>query len=320
MAALNEEDQSYLLHLLGPQHMMPLAKRYGAADAVRVAGPEALLGDDDWVAVLGAKAASDDVRTKIREYARFVRWRDGKRAVDLTLATCLRHMGYVGGYQPLYLLRDLPQWRTTAQVFWPRGVGAEMDGTCRIPVGDARQHTVDAAVVKAISDLFARRPLLNRAMLQGKLWQRTTAHVMVHLEPRREQIRSVILDASKLPLEKVVRRLGRAVRAAVRAEKHELRGFVAPTLHEWGRTGFISSPAAAMISLVGSKGGIVEGHAPILTDVNGVGISFTAGKVEDGVLVLGAIADHRVWDGEQMSQAWKFLRSRIPEILGREAT
>jgi hypothetical protein len=276
---------------------------------------EEIVENPRWLAVMGAKAAADETRGIIRKYAKFIRWRDQKTGLfDLGLAQSLRRAGYVGSFQPVLPLVEETPWRRTARAFWPRD-GGWMGGTGRFTVGDVPQAVVDAACIKTVSELFYHRPGLNRALLQGRLWQRTTPHVMVHLEPAPEQVRSIIIDASRLSMPVLMKRLRNATRSMIVAEKHELSFFVDKLLEKWVPRGFIASPAAAMISCTGSKRYILEGDGPLCTDANGVGINVCTGAVHNGQLVIEARADHRMWDAEQISKMWQFFGKRLPKVI-----
>lgn len=307
---LRPEDEDYLAFLLGPEYLLPRARAHGArAAADHWSDHERLLDemieDTRWVAVLGARQASLEARAAIRRYAGFIRWRDKKTARDLGLARQLRTAGYVGGFQPVLPTAETP-WRRTACAFWDRPAPMLGVRRFRLSQGNLGRH-LEARIVHAVSTMLVKLPELNRAWLQGRLWQRTTGHVMVHLEPAREQVRSILVNAQRWRPGPLRRHLRRVTRDMIAAEKHELSSFVDRVLRAWAPHGFIASPAGAMLSLVGGKGGIVEGHAPLLTDVNGVPISLVAGREEDGWLTLGAEIDHRVMDAHQMSLMWKFL-------------
>lgn len=309
---LRPEDEDYIAFLLGPDFLLPRARAHGVRAAVdHWSDHERLLddltADSRWVAVLGARQASLEARAAIRRYAGFLRWRDNKTARDLRLARQLRTAGYVGGFQPVLPTASTP-WRRTAAAFWDRP--APMLGVHRVRLSHGNLgRRLEAQIAHAVSSMLVALPELNRAWLQGRLWQRTTGHVMIHLEPAREQVRSVLVNAHRWRHPQLQRHLRRVTRDMIAAERHELSSFVDRILRAWAPHGFIASPAGAMLSLVGSKGGIVEGHAPLLTDINGVPISIVAGCEEDGWLTLGAQIDHRVMDAHQMSLMWKFLKN-----------
>jgi hypothetical protein len=316
---LRDEDIEYISYLMSPDWMIPRARAYGLEEASVLYRFHNTLADDlfedsRFLSVIGARSASKEARSLIKKYLTYVRWRDKKSARDLKLAQSLRRAGYVGSFQPVYPLENLTPWRKTACLFWPNGDG-RMTGTCRVEVGDVFQPLVDCAVIKAISECVVKFPTINRAYLQGRLWRRTTGHVMVHLEPAREQIRSIIVDASGMSFDKLGDHLRRAIRSMVKAEKHELSFFVDKLLEKWIPVGFITSPAAVMISCVGSKGGIVEGSAPLLTNINGIGLSIVVGKVVNGIVVLESEGDHRMYDAQQMSLLWEYVSKRVPELL-----
>lgn len=319
---LTQEDQEYLKYLLSPDWIIPRAKEYGLHEAFKVSSNHARLiwdidEDSRFLAVLGAEDAAWDVRRLIKKYAEFVRWRDKKSARDLKLAQSLRAAGWLSNFQSVRPLRDVTSWREVAACFWPRGEG-QITCDVEIPVEGYSQKWVDLAVVKALSEALVRFPNLNRALLQGKIWQRSSGHVMLHLEPKREQIRSIIISAERFSLQRLRERLSNATKAIIRAEKHELNNFTDDLLKKWSKTGFIASPAGIMISLVGSKN-LLKGHAALLTDVNGIGMCVVVGRIEDNKVRLKLDTDHRMFDAEQEGILFTYVERRVPELLREEA-
>lgn len=319
MEALRPCDLQTLLGWLSPDYMIPAAQEAGVARAVELWGAEEAVrqaaDDPRFLAVLGAHEAYLEVRAQIRSYARYVRWREGARARDLGLAQALRRAGYMGNFQVVYPF-PLTDWRSTAWSFWPRGEG-RIPGDMQVPVGAASQRLVDLACVKAISECLRAVPEVNRALLQGRCWRRVDTHVMLHLMPAPEQVRSVVLDAARLSLPTLRRRLSQATKAIVRAERSELKPFSDELLQLWAKPGFIGSPAGAMISCVGSSG-VYKGKAALLADVNGIPLAFTVGRVENGYVWITADVDHRAIDGPQMGHCYRFLEKRIVELLDAE--
>lgn len=313
---LRPHDLQTILGWLSPDYLIPAAREHGIPAALELWGSEETVRqtaqDPRFLAVLGARAAYQEVRTQIRSYARYVRWREEVSARDLGLAQALRRAGYLSNFQPVFPF-PLTDWRTTAQVFWPQGEG-RIPGDMRVYVGDADQKQVDLSCIKAISECLREVPEVNRALLQGRCWRRSDSHVMLHLMPAPEQVRSVVVDAARFSLPRLREWLSRAIKSMVRAERSELKPFSDELLQAWARTGFIGSPSGAMISCAGSSG-VYKGKASLLTEANGIPLAFTVGRVEDRHVWITADVDHRAVDGPQMGRCYRFLEKRIVELL-----
>lgn len=315
---LTQADKEYIKYILSPDWLIPRAKEYGLHEAFRMSDDHTKLiwdidEDSRFLSVLGAEDAAWDARRLIKDYYKFIRFRNKKSIRDLKLAQSLRASGWLSNFQPVKPLKKVTSWREVAACFWPKGEG-QITYDVVIPVEGHSQKWVDICIVKAASEALVRFPNLNRALLQGKLWQRTHGHVMLHLEPAREQIRSIIIDAQRFDLKTLRNKLAKATKATIRAERHELSSFTDDLLKKWSKTGFIASPAGIMISLVGSKN-LLAGHAALLTDVNGIGMCIVVGRVQDGKVCIKLDTDHRMFDAEQEGILCTYLEDRIPELL-----
>jgi len=284
-----------------PEWIHPAAERFGTG------------GDK----VLGAVLAFDEARKMAREYIRYVRWRDSTTARDLKIALLFRAAGYSPGLRERRHVLPLPEndWRETATGWlWPTGPGL-IPGAVKVPVGAHSQAEVNRAATLAISQMLARNPGLNRAVLDGRVWQRRTAEVMVHVSLRGERIRSTIMDCSEKDVQWLQKRLRRALRSMVRAERHEfVEGVTAANvgvqmLRAWmGK--FIASPAGAMVSFAPR---VPQGWAALVP--NGIPLAFTVCEVRDGECWITATIDHRALDGESAGLIYADLEGAIPRIL-----
>lgn len=317
MEPLKPKDLQTILGWLSPDYLIPAAMDHGLDVAMFFYGEDGyrqllreVSEDSRFLAVYGARGALNEARNLIRNYGTFVRKREKVKARDLGLAQMLRAAGYVGNFQAVAALPQV-DWRKTSQAFWPQGEGT-IPGDLWLEVGDASQRQVDMVSIQVISEMLLHLPECNRAILQGRVWRRLTGHVMVHLMPAPEQVRSVIVDASRC--EDLRSWLSRAIKSMVRAERHEFRPFADQLLQAWAKTGFIASPAGAMISCAGSTG-VYKGKAALLARVNGVPLAFTIGRVENGKVWITADVDHRAIDGPQMGKCYRYLEQRIPERL-----
>lgn len=285
-----EGDLRLITTLMSPEYVIAAAKQFGEGDPVR-----------------GATAAYQEVRTLVREYIRFIRFRDGLSGQDLQLALVLRALGWIPRNYQHVLPVEETEWNQTAQVFWP--TGADMPGFVTIDVGDASQQDVNLLVIQSTSKMLREHPSLNKAFLQGRTYQRQSPEVMIHVDIRGE-IRSLVMDASDKDRRWIERRLRRGMRALLKAEKDPLvRKLSSGMLRSWAEAGFITSPAGAMISLVGDQG-VPQGIAP-LVPANGIPLTVTVGKVENGKVILGLNGDHRVFNGSQMGQMYQYLKSAV---------
>lgn len=320
---MNQTDFEYICWLCSPDYMIPRAKKYGL-ELVRDAYPEyldLLLEDSNFLAVMGAFQAGKDSRNSIRSYLRYIRHRDNIKIVDIGLASKMRKAGWLGSFQRVDLLTDLTEWRDDTKAIWPNGNGI-ITSKLTIPI-EQPGYKVDVAVVKALSEMLVRYPRLNRAFLQGRAWQRYDGHLMINLEPKREQVRTALIDASNLSFEQTSAKLTKSVRNLIKAEKeYRKEAKVLDTLFKrWCKTGFIASPAGAMVSLVGTKflpATGAEGQAALLTNVNGIGIGVISTYSSPNECVLWAGFDHRLYDADHESKYLIHMQERVPALLRGE--
>lgn len=292
--ALRPADIRTFAHWLSPDYLIPAAKDHGEGDPV-----------------LGAERAYMEVRGLLRNYARFMAWRDRGPVAGLGLANALRAMGYVGNYQPVVPLEEESDWRRTACAFWPDGVGGRIRGYVDVEVGKANDAKVYRSVMRALARVLIETPQANRAVLQGRVYQRTSEEIMLHVEGRADEVRSVILNPLGMNDRMLKRRLWRAFRGAVSAENHHLRPVAGMLMRAWAKTGFIASPAAAMVSPVGSVG--VKMGTACLVPANGIPLSITVGENRDGVASIGLEADHRAFDATACGKIYEGFESLVPE-------
>jgi hypothetical protein len=267
--------------------------------------------------VLGAVLAFDEARRLARQYIQFVRQRDGVRVADLKLALLYRATGHSPGLRARRHVLPLPEndWRETAVGWlWPDGPALIPGGAC-VQVGRSTQLDVNRAAILAISQMLHRHPQWNRAILDGRVWARRTAEVMVHAGLRTERIRGMIFDCHDKDAKWLNRRMARALRAILKSETHELLPGVTAAdvgvamMRRWmGR--FIASPAGAMVSLAPK---VPQGWAALVP--NGVPLAFTVCRVEDGLCWVTATIDHRALDGAAAGGIYQYLEAEIPRIL-----
>ena len=290
MVGLRKADALTLGHWMSPDYMIPCAAEWGEGDPV-----------------MGAEGAFRETRDLIRSYARFIAHRDQELVSGLGLAQALRAMGYAGRYQRV---TEMPrgEWFPVASSFWAQG-GGDMSGYVEIPTWDKGQSFVDHSFIGVVSTMLHERRHLNRAFLQERLYQRWTPDVMVHVELSPDEIRSVVIRAHELGVREIKKRLIRAMRGVLTAEKHSFRMIAGQLLQNWAKRGLIASPAGAMVSLVGDSG-VPRGRAPLVR-TNGIPLSFTLGKVKDGRVIVGLTADHRALNGSHCGEIYTYLREKL---------
>lgn len=326
------DDIRTILGWLTPDYILPSAKEHGISIAASlichpydkkasyegvVSLLDRVVDNHKWLYVLGAEGAYKESRSLIRNYLRFIKKRDNISINDLNLALLLRQAGYVGNFQPVTPITNLTSWRELTFKIWENGVGSWTPGDIQIEIGNANQKAVDLAVIKAASEALLLFPEVNRAILQNSLWQRTNSHVMIHMEPAPEQIRSIIIDPAQMSLKQLKNKLFKSLKALIKAEKSEFKPLTDQLFSAWCETGFIASPAGVMISCVGSKG-IYKGKPALLTHINGIPSALVIGKVDNHKVWVTAEFDHRANDAHHCSRYYNYLINRVPEILGEE--
>jgi len=326
---LDEKDLQTVFGWLSPEYLLQCSKEHGIKVASSmICHPydgtasqdkienllELILTNPRILHVFGALDAYKEVRSQIRNYIRWVRVRDGIKTRDIQLALHLRIAGYVGNVQPLTLLDGISSWRKIASKLWADGSGT-IPGEVEILVEGASQKDVDAAVIKAVAEALFLNDSLNKALLQGALWQRHTPHVMVNLAPERESVKSLILDPVNLSLKDIRKRIWKSVRAFIKMKDSPLKSLSDVLWESWLEWGLIHSPAGAMISCVGSKG-VYKGFSSLLTNFNGIPAAFTVGQVRNSRVWVSGNFDHRVFDADHCGKFYRFLEKRVPELLG----
>jgi hypothetical protein len=193
--------------------------------------------------------------------------------------------------------------------------GCLIPGGVRIRVGSATQADVNRAGILAVSRMLHEKPNLNRAILDGRVWKRRTAEVMVHASLKAERIRSMIFDCHDKSNQWLMRRMRRATRALLQTERHEILPGVKTAvvgvemMRAWmGK--FIVSSAGAMVSLAPK---VPQGWAALVP--NGVPLAVTVCEVADGWCWLTATIDHRAIDGGGAGDIYQYLRGEVPKIL-----
>lgn len=293
------EDLALFLTLMGPDHVIPAALEYGGG-----------------CAITGAPEAYAEIRGQMREYVKYIRWRDKVTIADLELALAFRSLGFIPSVhnhvQPL-----LPSdWRETAAIFWRDQQGL-IPGIITVDVGSASQKTIDAACIVAISDMLRDVPEVNMAFLQGNAWGRTSFELMI---PRniRGEVKVITLDAAGRDVKWVKDKMRKGLRKIIAMERSDnpVVRLGTELLKRWAESGFVTSSAGAMVSLVGASG-VEEGQSALVRS-NGVPLAFTIPKPVNGHIRMGMNIDHRCIDGDQSGKMTRYLQERIPEVLRGE--
>jgi hypothetical protein len=297
-------DLRTVLTWFGPEWIIEAAKDYGTG------------GDP----VFGAVMAFEEARRLARRYIHYIRLRDEVRVADLKLALLFRATGHSPGLREHKHVIPMPEndWRDTAMGWmWPDGPGL-IPGGVPVITGSATQAEVNRATILAVSRMLHEHPEWNRAILDGRLWQRRTPEVMVHAGLKTERIRGMIFACHDRDMSWLKHRMTRAIRAILTTERHELLPGVTAAqigvamMRRWmGR--FIASPAGAMISLAPK---VPQGWAALVP--NGVPLAFTVcevGGVDARRTWITATVDHRAIDGDAAGKMYQFLRREVPRIL-----
>lgn len=287
---LANADLRLIVTLMAPEYIIPLAKQHGSG-----------------CAVTGAHDAILEVRSAIRSYLRYTRWRDGDGAFTRP-ALALRALGYQGTLQPLSPMQS--PWRQTAPAFWPHGGFITND--LEVEVGAHSQREVDAAALIAVGRALRAVSEANRAFLQGRVWQRESPEVLFNFELAGE-MRSVVLDPADKEPAWITDRLKRVVLKARELDKHPYAHIGAQLIREWARAGMITSMGGCMVATVGSVG--VEKGYGALAPFNGIPIVELICNVQNGKVWLTAVADHRAIDGRGIARWHKRVRGELMSIL-----
>lgn len=288
---LRDTDIRTIAHWLSPDYLVPSAKEHGKGDVV-----------------LGALEAYKEVRTLIKEYSDFIRWRDQKQdKVDLRVAQALRALGYVGKYDSLREI--VGGFRGSANAAWSGFVYSDIPNWFPIFTAGKDKDLVTRCTIRATGEMLEEKPELNRAVLDGRVWQRSTPNVMYNFEVR-GKVRSTIIDPTQLDDERIYGAICRATRSALFLENHPQRHISEQLLTEWSKRGFIASPAGAMVSGANVYCGFSQRFIP-----NGIPLVLQVNKVNEGRVNISYRLDHRCFDGTHSESIETFLTERITKLL-----
>lgn len=293
---LKESDLRVLGLLLSPDYVIPAAREYGMGDVI-----------------LGGPLAFKEVRGLVREYCRFIRFREKKSVRDLDLAQSLRAIGWVGKIQPITPI-PATSFRKVALAAWSSSVAADIPGGIWVKTGKHTKQELDRAVLLSLSLIFKAHPELNRAFLDGRVWQRHTPEIMLNLEIGEGAVRRIIFDSSGWSDHDMKIFLFRSIKRLFKIEKHPLRQISDELLSGWAESGFISSPAAAMVSLARTPMGWAQ-----FFPANGVPIVVQVNDVNRTIMekaFIGVRIDHRVFDGSHAERFYEQLELQVERHLG----
>jgi len=273
--------------LLSPEYMIPLAREYGEGDPVR-----------------GARAAWLEVRGILREWVRHVRKRDAART-DLGVSFSFKHLGVVGNYSGVLEVKE-ERWRQTAIQCWD--YPAQILGQVKVEVGHSTSTEINYSAMRAVSKALTLVPLANRALLDGRCWQRVSPDIMVNFELGGD-MNSTVFNATGKSDDWLRRKMHRAIKAARKLHKHELADFGAMLSAKWAKAGFISSPAGAMLSLM-TNTGVHSGYGPLVPG-NGIPVAIAVCSADDDTVTVGGTFDHRVIDGRTETRFLKTIKEEM---------
>jgi hypothetical protein len=275
--------------LLSPEYMIPLARELGNGDPIK-----------------GARFAWREVRGLLREWVRHVKQRE-RAGSDLDVAFSFKHLGIVGTYCEVLEIKDEP-WRVRALQSWTSE--APIYTTVDVNVSGASTKAINHAALRAISKSLRLIPFANRALLDGRCWQRVSGELMVNFELRGE-MHSVVFTAEDKTDAWIDRKIKKALLASKHLQQHELAWFGRELSLKWAKTGLISSPAGAMVALM-SKQNPSSGFGPTLP-CNGIPIALTlCGFNEDaGTIKVAGSLDHRVIDGRAAVRLFKMIKEEM---------
>lgn len=289
---LRGSDKQIICQFLSPDYIIPAARHYGNGDPV-----------------LGALDGYREARNAIREYIRFVRYRDNLSRHDLSLAQSLRALGWIGNFQKV---SPFSEDRSVALSAW-KGADDNIPGAIQVYVEGAPQDVAQRAAVRVISRLFEDLPHLNRALLDGKVWRRHDPTILHNIKLEGRFPRSLSYSPANWGTDaEHKKQMKRMLRRLLQVEKHELRPLGEKLMCAWNEVGFIASPAAAMISTTNTSLGWSCLYPP-----NGIPLAFNIGRLESGSMNIGVSVSHRVFDGSDAEEIYDYLEKEVPAELRR---
>ena len=296
--ALPEEALQLICQLLSPEYVWEAAEAYGEGDPVK-----------------GAPQAALEIRKLIRKIVSAER---GDRGRDLEMALLMRALGWpvwAGLKDTEWRLVPLEHegWRELAQAFWPQGTPIHGGFELEVPEG-LEYFDVYKTAIRATSRMLAYYPEMNRAVLNGKVYQRRDSYVMTHFEVR-DDLRSMVMDCATRDDVWVEKKMRRGLRSAVKFSKSMMGKISTKLMVEWAKKGFLGSPAGAMISGCPS--------APMgwgaLVPANGIPLVVCVNKVVNGKCFIGITPDHRAFDGGGVSVLFDYLPLEMSRLLEVQA-
>lgn len=314
-AGLRTADVRLLSTLLSPGYIRAAAQAHGLGDAI-----------------LGSEAAYHEARGAIRSYLRHVIARERRRlerdhpagpareaamrAAKGEVRRSMEALGYRFTFQRLAGQIETP-WRRLSFSCFPQG--AAIDGFCELELADGIDPArLSRTVIRCLSRLLVARPALNRAVLDGRVWQRVSPEVMAHVEVGPDQIEPVVLDAATASDPETARTLLGQIRSTLRAIRHPLAEVGAALTRAWVEAGFIASPAGVMVSDA-TRSGITH-PLPALIPANGVPLAVAIGAPRGARVALGIRADHRAGDASLFGEVHEWLRVQVPLVYAESSS
>jgi len=251
--------------------------------------------------------ALEEVRTQVRAYLRYVRWRDG-HAGARELIEALRLIGGFGGGQPLSYERPTP-WRRVACATWPDG--GWIPGLLEIEAPGSL-GALNGALLVATSRLLTEHPAVNVAVLRGEVWQRTTPHVVVPFRVAPGDVRVGSFDFARQTPSTALALVSRAQRQLMRLHrKHPgLSDVGAQLARAWAVAGALASAGGALVSLAWADG-VEEGWNALC---GGIPIGVCGNAPVRGMVKLGVQIDHRALDREHVAVIHDYLHREVPKL------
>ena len=254
--------------------------------------------------------------------ARAIRQGEDPARVRRELRAGLRVLGGGARWQPVEALTGPAPFRAIALAAWGdrpepisdlREIPVYFDKGFPSPRALLRfQSIATLAVIESVQLCLAQAgPGLNRAILDGRVWGRSTPEVVVYHELAPDDIRPVVIDG-RSPVREA---LAAGVRRAREASFHPLDPVGRWIVARWLRAGFLASPGGATVSSVGALwpgGGIHHPHGALLPG-QGVPINVSIGAIDVSrcLLPVRITFDHRALD----ASAARYLHPRLHELV-----